>query len=104
MEREIKVGTAVITDARHERGGCFEALVACEDWDAAEYRLPGVSADGYALPALAVNVEVTGRKVRYDAPKLRGTPVVRVAVTFVNEDEENVTVGGWADANTMEVA
>lgn len=94
MEKpEIKVGTLVITDGRAARGGCFEKLVE-SDWEKAEFRLmePKLGRD------VAVNVKVTGKTVRYDAPKLGGVPLVRVQVTFVGDGEPDEKVGGWVYA------
>ena len=96
----VKAGARVITDRRVEAGRVFEALIPCE-WEAAEFRLPGVADDGFALPALAVNVEVTGKAVRMDVPRLVGTPVVRARVTFVGDCEADTTVGGWVLAEDV---
>jgi hypothetical protein len=91
MEK-IKVGHEVITDGRLNRGGVFEKLQT-SDWAPAEFVFPGK--DG--IPDLAL----TGKVVRYDAPKLGGVPVVRVQVTFVGDGEPSQIAHGWARAKGL---
>jgi hypothetical protein len=93
----IKTGTMVLTDSRLQKGWTFEALRA-SDWSGAAFILPGRD----FIPDQAVNVDVTGRIVRYDVPRLTGTPVVRVRVTFPPDGEGfPVVVSGWALASTL---
>lgn len=93
--RTIAAGTEIITDSRLEKGWIFQALKA-STWDGAPYVLPGRD----LIPDQAVRVELTGRGVRFDVPKLAGQPVVRVRVTFVTDgaEGEEVVVGGWVRA------
>lgn len=74
------------TDSRHYFG---EHLMACDDWDAAEFRIPVTS---LRVPA-AVNVTVTGRTIQRRGPG--GGRWVRIRVTFVGDGEPNVNRGGW---------
>lgn len=80
---EVKVGSVVEPDSWRACG----QLVA-SDWDQAEFRLTSPTYAGVAVP---VNVTITGRTVQ----RRSGCLVVRVQVEFVNEDEPNVTRGGW---------
>lgn len=70
------------------------AILAECDWGEAPFRLP--SRTGRAP---AVDIKVTGRTLRYDAPGIAG-PAVRVRVTFVRDGETNETTGGWMVLNT----
>jgi hypothetical protein len=65
----------------------FGTNLIASDWDAADFRLPG------SLQALAVTVEITGRKVRHDSPL--NEAAVRVRVTFVHDGEPDTTASGW---------
>lgn len=90
----VAAGSKVATDARP---GWFEELADCTDWDRADYRIPT-----HCIPdGLACNVELSGRVVRWDAPGLSGTPVVRVRVTFVGDGEPDQVVGGWVLYNSL---
>lgn len=61
--------------------------LTASDWEKAEFRLPG-------LAPVAVNIKVTGRKVReYNHA---GDARVRVSIEFVGDGESSVSVGGWA--------
>ncbi len=88
----IAPGTRVLTDSRNAKSWAFDVLNA-SDWDGAEFYLTGDPLS--FIPDLAVNVKVTGRTVRFDAPNLYNVPVIRVEITFVHEDDEDVKVGGW---------
>ncbi len=93
-----RIGSHVITESRLTNGRVFEALETCDDWNAAEFRLPGYP----GTPAVAVNVETTGRTVRTIGAAF--PPVVRVRITFVGDGEPDVTVAGWMMAGTGEPA
>lgn len=96
MQLEIGIGTEIISDGSREQGGIFQALEICDFWEAADYIYRGD--DGRFIPDRPVNVRQTGRTVRYDAPGLRGLPVIRIAITFPGDGDEDVTVSGWARA------
>lgn len=76
-----KVGSYVETDSRK----MGEALLACDDWDEADFRYPSVCGP------IACNVHVTGRTVQYRG----GTRWVRCQVEFVGDGEPNTCVSGW---------
>lgn len=69
-----------------------EALTGC-DWDAAAFRLPSRASGS----GLAVNVEVTGRKL----VRRNFAEWVRVRVTFVGDCQENTTAGGFLLINRL---
>ena len=79
-----RVGLQVIPDC----WAYAEPLIDC-DWDRADFRIW----NGRALyPALAANVEVTGRTIRWTTGLIR--PFVRVRITFVGDGEPNQMTGG----------
>lgn len=93
-----KVGDIVYPDTWHNAHG--GPLVVCDDWDKAEYRIVtwhraegGWSPTKSGFVELAVNVEVTGRKIR-QIPGYRGFGY-RCKVTFVGDGEPDQVVGGW---------
>lgn len=67
-----------------------ETLTACDDWSEAPFR---IHAYGAGLD-LAVRIEVTGRKVRWDSPFSIGGGV-RVRITFVGDGEADEVTSGW---------
>ena len=81
-----------------ESSGWTQMVTACE-WEGAPFRITtNVRAEGPWLPTksgyveLACRIEVTGRTVQFH----RGARVVRVRVTYVNEENAPEThVGGW---------
>lgn len=63
----------------------FFGLLPCDDWAAAEYRMPVKGLD------LAVNVEITGKtRVFWNGGSFR-----RAQITFVGDCEPDSTVKGW---------
>ena len=79
-----RAGLQVIPD----QWGYAEAMIDC-DWNAADFRI--WSGKKYH-PALAANVEVTGRTIRWTSGLVR--PFVRVRIIFVGDGEPNVVTGG----------
>ena len=79
---EIKAGTVVEPDGW---SGLSNALTACE-WEGASFRLEGRHS------ASAVNVTVSGRKVRWH----EDAPAVRVRIEWVREGEPSDFSHGWA--------
>ena len=76
-----------------DNDGATGRLMACDDWAAAEFRLPVTS---LRIP-YAVNVQVTGRTIQRNG--VWGSRRVRVAVTFVGDGEPDVTLRGWMNVN-----
>ncbi len=66
-------------------GGCLES----SDWDAAQFRLP--TGSNGPIKSLAVNITVTGKKVRY----YYGMEAVRVRIEFVGDGEPSTFTNGW---------
>ncbi len=75
-------GDAVLLDTKKVSARLFP----CDDWDAADFRIEG------RITNVAVNVEVTGRRIRQVPGGGYGW---RVKVTFVGDGEPDTTVGGW---------
>jgi len=78
--------------------GCFvkpdgwrfgEKLIE-SDWKKAEYRLP---TGDPIIKSLAVNIEITGRTHRWDAPV--SGPAMRCKVIFVGDGDPDIICGGW---------
>jgi hypothetical protein len=63
----------------------------CDDWDKADFRL----SSGRLGIDLAVNVEQSGRKLRWP-DGFGSNPAVRVKITFVGDGEEDQVTHGWA--------
>ena len=80
---KAQVGTYVEVDS----WGHGAQLIDCPEWDLADFRLPG-------LADYAVNIEVTGRTIRYPWGRYGG-PAVRVLVTFVGDCEPDQFARGW---------
>lgn len=96
-EYPVTVGRRVLPDDWR----MTEQLVE-SDWDKAPFRITtNVRTGGGFLPTksgyveLAVNVEVTGSKVR----RCQGESAVRVRITFIKDDEPNVIHHGWMFVN-----
>jgi hypothetical protein len=89
-----KVGSFICFDDHNSSGpnSAGEYLQSCNDWDRAQFRFPVTS---LRIP-YAVNVAVTGRTVQVDNYHNRW---VRIAVTFVGDDEPDVTRRGWMLVN-----
>lgn len=92
-----QIGSFVEPDGWRGRG---EMLVA-SDWDEAQFRIPtSIRADGPYLPTpsgyveVAVNVEITGRTLRWRGWN-RGGSWVRVRIEFVGDGEPSTFSGGW---------
>ena len=66
-------------------------LLPCDDWDKAEFRWPNPIPEWQQSHAIAVNVEVTGRTIRYYS----GEAWVRVKLTWVGDGEPDTTTGGF---------
>lgn len=80
------VGDVIKLDART----CSDRLIECDDFPA-EYRLTGHCAD------LPVRIEITGRVIRWDAPRMRGAACVRCRVVFLTDGGEPEPVEcNWA--------
>ena len=93
----VDTNTLVITDgmlAGH--WPAFRSLAVCEVPEFADFRL-----EVAGIHHAAVNIKVTGRKVRYDVTGLSGVPCMRVKVTYVGDGEPDYSVGGWAKATTL---
>ena len=95
----IKAGDKILTKSRLDKGWVWSDLELCTDWDKAEFRITGN--EELLIPDLAVNVSVTGRKVRRDVPNMLGQPVVRNRITFVGDGEPDYTCGGWKLATNL---
>jgi len=65
-------------------------LTECTDWEAAPFRLRATR----TKINFAVRVEVSGKKIRWDAP-FGGAPGVRIKITFVGDGEPDTVTYGW---------
>ena len=63
-------------------------LIECDDWDAADYRIPM----NVAPHAVAVIVRQTGKAVIHS---IMGATWVRCSITFVGDCEPDTTERGW---------
>ena len=89
-----KVGSWVELDTGNDTH-VAENLLTCDDWDKAEFRFPVTSR---RIP-YAVNVIVTGRKLRWRSGTFPCSNWVRVKVTFVGDGEPDADRGGWMLVN-----
>ena len=69
-----------------------ELLLACDDWDGAEYRFPS----RHSPCGIACNVEITGRTFQFRWSE--GT-YVKVRVEWVDEDQPSRFSEGWMKVN-----
>ena len=82
-DRAIQIGTYVEPDGWRGWGENLEEGLA----GFCDFYLTGTMTGA----SMAVTVQVTGRTVQ----RRKGDLWVRVQVTFVKEDEENTSTGGW---------
>lgn len=84
------IGKRIVPDGWGNLGNTAGSqLIACDDWDKAEYRLPSP----YWNYETAVNIEVTGRTIQ----TIGGCYGIRVKITFVGDYEPDVIVRGWME-------
>lgn len=73
----------------------YTVLEICDDWDGADFRVEDQHGNH-----LAVNVELVGRKIRFDRNPF-DRAALRVKVTFPGDGEEDQVTRGWMVADEV---
>ena len=87
-KRQATIGSVIMLDT-----GRVEQLLDCDDWDRADFRFPNPVQGWEVSHAIACNVHITGRTIKFNAST--GDFHVRVQIEWVRDDEPSTFSGGW---------
>ena len=103
MHNVISTATKVKTDGMLTWGREWAAIERCDFWERAEYIMPtawhATENDSHAYRAM--NIRITGHKVRYNVQGMLGCGVVRVQITLPGDGASDTVIGGWVLADTL---